>query len=106
MKDGKRVCIEGGHSGELGHAQPRYLEGVFLNDKEPNPVRYLFTALQDGYFEKGPGRHKPTYAVRVELNQSRFLKIYEYMQPDRYPFTEYSLTENQCTTFVTKIAAL
>ena len=106
IKDGKRVCIEGGHSGELGISHPRYLEGLFLHRNDPNPVRYLFTALPDGYFEKGPGRHKPTFAVRVEINQKTFLKIYELMQPERYPFSEYSLTESQCTTFVVKMASL
>lgn len=106
MKEGQKVHIEGGHSGELGVIQPRYLEGILLHQDEPNPVRYLFSALQDGYFEKGPGKHTPTYAIYIELNEDAFLKIYDFIQPERYSFSEYSLTQNQCTTFAAKAAAI
>jgi len=106
IQDGKKVLIEGGHSGELGINEPRYLERVVLNSCERNPVRHLFYPLQDGYFEVGPGQHLPTYAIRVELNQKTFQQILELIQPDHYHFRHYSLTDNQCTTFVAKVATL
>jgi hypothetical protein len=106
IKDGRRVFIEGGHSGELGQVQPRYLEGVLGMRHEANPVRYLYSTLHDGYFEEGPGHHTPTFAIRIDLDEERFLTLYENMQPERYPFTEYSLTQNQCTTFAVKMACL
>lgn len=109
-RDGQKIVIEGGHSGELGLVCPRYLDRVFLatqeSQKEPNPIRYLFSSLPDGYFEKGPGKHKPTYAIRIELSEAAFLKIYKLMQPDQYNYKDYSLTQNQCTTLVTKVAAI
>lgn len=106
IKEGRQVVIEGGHSGELGIVQPRYLEGVLSAQHDLNPVRYLFSSLSDGYFEMGAGIHKPTYAIYKKLDQQTFLKIYDLIQPERYCFSNYSLTENQCTTFAVKIAAL
>ncbi|MDB6081264.1 MAG: hypothetical protein JWO53_536 [Chlamydiia bacterium] len=106
IKDGKKIVIEGGHSGELGIVQPRYLEGIFLHMDEPNPIRYLFSSLKDGYFENGPGKHAPTYALYIDLPEEKFLKLYDLIQPEHYHFSEYSLTESQCTIFVAKVAAL
>jgi hypothetical protein len=104
--DGKRILIEGGHSGELGVAAPRYFDGVLLNADEPNPIRYLFTTLPDGYFEAGAGGHSPTYAIRLPLSCEQFETIYQFMQPENYSYSHYSLLESQCTSFVAKIAAM
>jgi hypothetical protein len=106
IKEGKRIVMEGGHSGELGVHAPRYLEGIIMNQHEPNPIRYLFSSLPDGYFEKGPGRHKPTYAIGLEITEEQFLAISDLIEKEKYNFSQYSLTENQCVTFVSKAAAI
>jgi len=106
FRDGKRMLIEGGHSGELGVIAPRYLDGILLHEDEPNPIRYLYTTLPDGYFEAGSGGHSPTYAIRLALTETQFEAIYQFMQPHNYPYNHYSLLESQCTSFAAKIAAL
>jgi hypothetical protein len=74
--------------------------------KDPNPVRYLHSTLDDGFFQKGPGVHKPTYAARVELNKAQFDEIYNTIRPHVYNYKSYSLTQNQCTTFVAQVASI
>jgi hypothetical protein len=108
MVNGKRVIIEGGHSGERGIQEMRYLDKVFLaqDTSDPDPARYFFRALQDGYFEQGSGGHVPTYAVRLPITPEVFSQIYWLVQPGHYHFQEYSLTQSQCCTFITKVASL
>ena len=105
---GQKIVIEGGHSGELGIGQDRYLEGVvkLAVSGDPNPIRYLHESLDDGFFQPGSGGHEPTFAARIELNQAQFEEIFAALQPLRYNFDLYSLTQNQCITLVTKIACL
>jgi hypothetical protein len=106
IMDGECIEIEGGHSGELGISQPKYFEGV-MNNIEcgcKNPIEYLWCPLNDGYFEAGSGRHRPTYAVRIQITPSQFREIYQFIHA--YPYWQYSLTQSQCTTFVTQIAEL
>lgn len=104
--DGQAVFLEGGHSGELGISQPRYFDGVmdYLERGDANPIRYLWSTQQDGFFQKGNGNHRPTYAVRIEITQEQFHKILEFVQT--YDYKRYSLTGNQCATFVVQVAAL
>jgi len=99
-------CIEGGHTGETGRLQPRYLEGVVdLSEAEdPDPFRYLFTIQHDGYFEKGAGIHRPTYAIAISLTPETSQTIRSFIAT--YDFSEYALTGNQCCTFVTHLASL
>ncbi len=104
--DGKRMRLEGGHSGERAISEPRYLDSILLNQSEPNPVRILFTTRSDGYFESGSGGHKPTYAISIAITKEKFLTLYNWMTVPQYPFTQYSFTENQCTTFVVKAASI
>lgn len=106
LLSGREGILEGGHSGELGITEPRYLESLFLYKDEPNPVRHLFKSLNDGYFERGAGIHKPTYAIRIELTEWQYRKIRELVDPATYPYSRYSLTDNQCATLVAKIAIL
>ncbi len=111
MKDGNKVMLEGGHSGELGRTTPTYLDGVYvLATKkpipDPNPVHYLFSSLPDGFFQKGSGGHKPTFACRRELTEDQFKIIWDFCTKDAYNFSKYSLIENQCTHFVVRVAAL
>lgn len=106
--DGKRVYIEGGHSGERGVHNLTYMEGVdaLARQGDPNPIRYLFEPLNDGYFEKGPGTHLPTFAAKVDLTQEQFLSIVSFINPRRYPYKTYSLTGRQCASFVVQVAGL
>jgi hypothetical protein len=118
IKDGSPIIIEGGHSGELGQIQPKYFEGIMnymeygvlrpeqeeVYRYEPNPIKYLWETLKDGFFEVGSGGHTPTYAVKVNLTSEQFESILEYIE--NYNFSEYCLIDHQCTTFVTQIAAL
>lgn len=119
LKRGGQI-IEGGHSGELGFVKPRYFDGIMNNIQygrpnptpaekrmpvyEPNPVKYLWEGLGDGYYQKGSGGHKPTYAIKVDLSEQQWNDIIAFF--DAYDFVDYSLTSNQCCSFVRQIAAL
>lgn len=105
---GKPVELEGGHSGERGGRSLTYMEGVdyLISCGEPNPIRYLFEPLEDGYFEPGPGTHSPTFAAKVDLSKEQFEAILAYIHPTRYPYRSYSLTGRQCASFAVQVAAL
>jgi hypothetical protein len=120
MCEEKSVVIEGGHSGERGDVNPKYFEGVmnyidygFANPSyeemqipryEPNPIKYLFESLDDGFFQQGSGGHKPTFAICLDLTEEQFLQIYEFIKS--YDFQKYSLISRQCCTFVKDVAAI
>lgn len=106
LVDGESICLEGGHSGERGVVQPRYFDGIMDNIESgcANPVQYLWEPQWDGYFEYGPGRHRPTYAVMLHLSKAQFERIWEYLRSYRYE--EYVLTARQCSTFVMQVASL
>lgn len=121
--NGQIINIEGGHSGELGIAQARYFDGIMNyvdygdanpteeikrhpRKREANPIKYLWTTQHDGYFEKGSGNHIPTFALKCDLTQEQFERIYAFIQPQNYNYCEYSLTDHQCCTFVAQVAAL
>lgn len=107
-KNGKRIEIEGGHSGEWGVVQPKYFEGMmrYALEGDPNPVRYLWEEMQDGVFQQGNGGHIPTFAAKINLTQEEYEAIYSYIQPNAYPYRRYSLTKRQCASFVVQAAAL
>ena len=98
--------IEGGHSGETGTCQPRYLEGVhaLAEADDPNPIRYLFTEQRDGYFECGSGGHRPTYAARIDLTPDQMNQIKLLLKV--YPFHRYSLTDRSCCHLIEQIGYL
>ena len=118
--DGKQVIVEGGHSGELGLERPKYFDGVmnlweygYLAPSEeqkacpryePNPVKYLWTSTNDGFFQQGAGHHHPTYAVEVELTQQQYVEILHFIE--NYDFKEYSIRNHQCCTFATQVAQI
>ncbi len=118
--DHKAVSLTGGHSGELGIVQARYFDGIMnyydfgranITEKcqipsryEPNPVKYLWEVQHDGYFQYGSGGHKPTFWIKLNLTEEQFLKICRFIA--NYSYSEYSITGNQCSSFVAKIAAL
>ncbi len=120
VKNGALVKLEGGHSGEQGRGRPKYFEGIMNyfeygaacpNEKdlthscyEPNPIKYLWEPLDDGFFEKGSGGHIPTFAIKVDLTPKQFDEILLFIK--NYPFEFYSLTSHQCCTFVVEVAAL
>lgn len=96
--------IEGGQSGETGFYQPRYFEGILENAERgaSNPVCYLWSPQCDGFFQRGSGGHRPTFAAKVDLNQEQFEKIKAFVLS--YDFREYQLNNHQCTTFVKEAA--
>lgn len=119
--NGLLVELEGGHSGELGRSNPKYFDGVMnyieygnpngksRNQpirKEPNPIKYLWTTLHDGFYQEGAGGHKPTFAAKVDITQEQFDKILTFISPFNYSYSDYALTWHQCTSFVTQIASL
>ena len=117
----KEVIIEGGHSGEIGEDEFSYALGVqnyvtygranpTEEEKknpiyEPNPIKYLWVTLKDGYFEKGASFHKPTFAARVDLTKRQFLKIKKFIKQE-YNYSRYSLIDHQCTNFIVELASL
>jgi hypothetical protein len=110
------IRIEGGHSGEIEH--PRYFDGVMNYNEwgyarvpqkclprfEPNPIKYLWVARRDGFFQKGNGGHQPTFAAKIDLTEQQFHAMMHFIH--HYPYPTYSLTQAQCSSFVTRIAAL
>jgi len=105
---GKPVIIEGGQSGETGFNGKTYMERVaeLIEAKDENPARALFEPLADGYFEKGPGTHFPTFAAKIDLTQEQFEALLRYIHPKNHPYERYSLTGNQCASYVAKVAEL
>ncbi len=105
-KKDKRVCLEGGHSGDVGAVCPRYMEGVMqgVENGEENPVSYLWEAQTDGYFEYGGGGHTPTYAVKIDLTKQQFERILKYVE--EYDYSIYQIQQRQCSVFVTTLAAM
>jgi hypothetical protein len=71
---------------------------------DPNPIRYLWRSLNDGFFQEGPGHHLPTYAIKVDLTEQQFYELLHFIED--YPYQDYSLTKHQCCTFVTEVARL
>lgn len=118
--EGRSVYIEGGHSGELGRRQAKYFDGVMnyieygygsptAQQKkcpryEPNPIKYLWEPQKDGFFQAGSGGHQATFSVKIAITPEQFQNMLSFIQ--NYNYSHYSLTENQCCTFVTQIAAL
>lgn len=116
---GERICLEGGHSGERGILQAKYFDGImnynecgYANPKnknrvryEPNPIKYLWTAQKDGFFEVGGGIHSPTYAAKIDLTEQQFSRILDFIY-NRYPFEKYALTGYQCSSFVEQLAKI
>lgn len=117
---GQCVELEGGHSGELGYRKVPYLTGITNNINygyanpttqqrlcpayEPNPVRYLWESLGDGFWQEGTGDHKATYAAKIDITESQFHSILQFI--DAYNFSDYAITRNQCSTFVARLAQL
>jgi hypothetical protein len=108
---GETILIEGGHSGERGVMQARYFDGIMnyndsISPHEPNPAKYLWETLNDGYFEKGSGGHRPTFAAKVDLTENEFMNILAFIHPSSYPYMQYALTGQQCSSFAAQAAAL
>ena len=99
--NGKPWTFEGGHTGEFGLTAPKYFDEVVrlsFETSDPNPAKYLFSSLPDGYLQKGPGGHFPTLVVAFPLTKEEFLNLYRFIQ--KYDFTQWSLQNHQCVHFV------
>ncbi|WP_284452573.1 hypothetical protein [Parachlamydia acanthamoebae] len=104
--DGEYVEIEGGHTGETGLTQARYFDGMMdlVEKGSPNPVRYLWEMQHDGFFQNGSGGHHPTFAAKIDLTEEQFHTILTFIET--YPYQDYAITKNQCSSFVAQVAAL
>lgn len=106
----QKVWRYGGHSGETGSSMPTYVQGVVelleSGDAEPNPVKYLWATMNDGFFEEGDGGHIPTMVAKVSLSAEEFALAWTYTDPRYYDYQTYSLTEHQCCTLVEEVAAI
>jgi len=107
LKGDKRV-IEGGHSGELGIVQPKYVDGIMslVEIADLNPARYLWESLNDGFFQEGNGGHNPTFAVKIDLTEKQFSDICMFIDTHNYPYKDYSLTKRQCASFISQVLSL
>jgi hypothetical protein len=120
--DGRLFVLEGGHSGERIEPPARYFDGIMnYNDwgyanpsreqirhprYEPNPIKYLWTMREDGFFQKGSGGHCPTFAAKISLSREQFEEILSFVRPSQYPYRNYALMGPQCCTFAAQVAAL
>lgn len=121
-KNGRTFVLEGGHSGEREVPPVCYFEGIMnYNDwgyanptkeqlchprYEPNPIKYLWTMREDGFFQKGSGGHAPTFAAKITLSQKQFESILSFIRPRHYAYKYYALMGHQCCTFAAEVAAL
>lgn len=107
-EQGEVLVIEGGHSGELGIVKPSYCNGItqYIQEGDENPARYLWESLGDGFFQEGNGGHPASYAARVALTKDQFWNILRFIDPQNYPYRDYSLTGRQCGSLVAQVAAL
>ena len=105
---GRNITIEGGHSGERGCCQPKYFEGVmdYLEAGYRNPAQYLWEVQRDGFFQKGNGGHRPTFAVKVNLTKGEFEAIRNFIDPRHYDYANYAITGSQCASFVARVAQI
>lgn len=115
--NGESICLHGGHSGETGRHQARYFDGIMNNleygcanpqpyqyhQKEVNPIKYLWEVQRDGFFQYGSGGHRATYAAKIDLTSEQFQRIWDFIRS--YPFSEYSLTGKQCSSFIVQLAS-
>ncbi|MFC1579995.1 hypothetical protein ACFL4N_03690 [Thermodesulfobacteriota bacterium] len=122
QRDGKTVIFHGGHSVRSGEARPWYFDGVidyieygYLNPTdhqkknpryEANPVKYLWAELDVGYFQKGSGWRKPTYAAKVDLSKEQFEEIFAFTDPKVYPYKYFSLVNKQCSSLLAQVASM
>lgn len=122
QRNGKPVVFHGGQSVRSSMARPWYFDGVihymeygYLNPTdqqkknpryEPNPIKYLWAELDVGLFQKGSGGLSPTYAAKVDLSKSQFEEILAFTDPRVYPYTSFSLVNNQCSSFLARIALM
>jgi hypothetical protein len=118
--NGRIFVLEGGHSGEREEPPARYFDGIMnYNDwgyanptpkqiccprYEPNPIRYLWTKREDGFFQQGSGGHSPTFAAKISLSPQQCERILSFIR--HYPYCDYGLMGPQCCTFVAQVAAL
>lgn len=95
------IC--GGHSGETGTLQMKYIEGVFTlaEKQDPNPIRYLFCIQKDGHFQKGSGGHKATFAAKADLTEAQVQEIKDILKS--YPFENYAISGNSCCGLIEQI---
>jgi len=121
IRDGREFSLEGGHSALL-KGGPGYVSGVINLNKyghanpkglpensaqyEPNPIKYLWVVMKDGFFQKGAGGHSPTFAARVNITKNEFEQVLAFMDKDNYMYKDFSIIDRQCTTFVARLAAL
>lgn len=120
IQNGKTVILEGGQSLGSGKGQTGFSEGIKNLNKygyadpsssekrnyryEPNPIKHLWAERTDGFFQKGSGYLRSTFAAKVDLSKEKFEEILAFMDEDNYPYQNFSLPGNQCSSFLAKIA--
>jgi hypothetical protein len=122
IKDSQVLIMEGGQSVGFGKLETGFIEGVVnlanygyadptAAEKqqyryEPNPIKYLWDERDDGFFQQGSGLLSPTFAAKVNLTKEQFEKVLIFMDPDNHSYKKFSLTGNQCSSFVAAVAEL
>lgn len=122
IKNDQLVIMEGGQSVGFGKLETGFVEGVVnlatygyadptQAEKqryryEPNPIKHLWEDRDDGFFQQGSGLLPPTFAAKVNITEEQFDTILAFMDPDKRSYRKFSLTDNQCSSFVTEVAEL
>ena len=98
--------MEFGHTGNLGQAKPRYMEGVHqrIRENHPDPIAYLWQTMSDGQFQSGKPVRPPTFVWRMPITKFRYQKIHDYVMQRKYD--QFSLRDNNCVDMVTDAAVL
>ncbi len=103
---GPEGVLVGGHSGEYGTSRPTYREGVIerMNAGDPDPVAYLWEAMDDGVFLEGSGGLTPTFACGVPLTREEHDAVRSFVET--FDPTVFALRGRACSDFLVSVAAL
>lgn len=101
-KDGKPWIFEGGHTVNCPDVTKYYLKnvlGVFSDEEDPNPARYLFAPTNIGSLEHGPGDSRPTFAAAIPLTEEGFQRVLTLFDEDGYDFSRWGIQGPNCIQF-------
>jgi hypothetical protein len=101
-----RERLECGHTGDLGHNNLRYHDGVFqgIRDGDPNPIAYLWQTRSDGQFQIGKPNRPPTFVWKMPITRQRYQIMHDYVRQRTYD--QFGVRSNNCTDMVFATAAL
>jgi hypothetical protein len=93
-----------GHTGNEGHHMPT-ISRIFMEMVDaghPNPAMALHQVRLDGRSHGRPGKHLPSYVLKVPITQAQNVKINQFAS--LFDYRRFDLCTHQCTDFVVQAA--